>query len=161
MSLVWRVADDPDVVHRLIEASDQQAAARTGTVAPLRRRESTRLLVEARVVRIGLLDRDPVVTVTVGPFPSFDPAEGNLPEAPDPWYMLRLAVAPESQDFLAGFHAVRHAVETARAGGAGALRAEANPDLAAVLQMLTVVGFVRYGTDESRPLRRTFLQMPL
>jgi hypothetical protein len=97
----------------------------------------------------------------VGPFASFDPAEGSLPETLNPWYMQRLAVTPQSPDPLTGFHAVRHAVETARAAGADALRAQANPDLAMVLRMLTVLGFVRYGTDESGPLRRTYLQMPL
>jgi hypothetical protein len=159
--LIWRAADNPDVVHRLIEASDRSAAARARIGVPKRSLETTRRLVSAGFVHLGLLGGEPVVTVTVGPVASFNPAETSLPEAPNPWYMQRLAVVPESPDPLAGFHAVRHALQCARAAGAGALRAEANPDLVAVLRMLTAVGFTRYGTDESGPLRRTFLQLSL
>ncbi len=64
--------------------------------------------------------------------------------------MQRLAVAPpDYPDGLVGFHAVRHAVQLAAAAGADALRAEANPDLSAVLTMLTAVGFRRYRTHNS------------
>ncbi|EID79780.1 MULTISPECIES: hypothetical protein [Rhodococcus] len=161
MALVWRTADDVVMVHRLIEASDRRAAALTGTTAPPRRQESTQRLVAAGQVQLGLVAGQPVVTVTVGPVPSFDPAEAGMPEADEPWYMQRLAVAPDYPDGLVGFHAVRHAVQLAAAAGADALRAEANPDLSAVLTMLTAVGFRRYRTHNSGRAPRTYLQLVL
>lgn len=162
MTLQWGTADDPDVVHAIIEHSDRAAAERTGTAAPRRRIETSRRLVAARAVRLGTWDGRAVATVAVAPIPSFDPAEAGLPDLADAWYMQRLAVVPDAPDPLIGFHAVRHAVETARSGRASVLRAEANPDLDTVLRMLGAVGFVRIRTaDADGPLRRTFLQLPL
>ena len=158
-SLAWCVARDPDAVHALLVTCDAKAAAETGTPAPDRRQSSTEFLVAAGVVHVVLVDDAPVATVTVGPYPSFD-ADG-LPPAETPWYMQRLAVLPDRQGSLLGVSAVRHAMATARAGGATALRAEANPDLPGPLALLLAVGFVRYSTDEHGPARRTFLQASL
>lgn len=162
----WRIAlpEDEELVHTLLEASDLAAAKRTGTTYPSRRRASTRYLVCRGLAHIGSLDATPVVTVTAGPVPSFEPVAlppPGLPDARRPWYMQRLAVRPGCQDGLTGAHAVRHAVEMGRAAGADALRAEANPDLPDVMEMLTVLGFVRYGTVDSAPLRRTYFQLDL
>lgn len=161
MSLHWVVAADVDEVHRLLEASDRHAAASTGTEPPSRRRTSTVALVTAECVYVGHARGRPVVTVTVGQISSFDAERAGLPAARNPWYMQRLAMDPATPDKLAGFAAVRHAVSVARAGGADVLRAEANPDLTAVLRMLTAVGFRRYGTDEGGGPPRTYLQLSL
>ncbi|MCC3769510.1 hypothetical protein [Streptomyces sp. UNOC14_S4] len=164
--LIWRTADDPLPVHALVESSDRAAARRSGTPPPRRRHASTRFLVARGLVRLGTEDGVPVVTVTVGPLPSFDsssldPAEGALPGAERPWYMQRLAVTPAHPDPLLGVRAVRHAMSLAAGAGADALRAEANPDLSDVLEMLCSLGFARYGTIDTGPLRRTFLHLPL
>ena len=160
MSLVWSVADDADVIHRLIEASDRRAAERSGTTPPARRTASTRGLVSKGFVHLGVLDGRPAVTVTVSDNPPFDPGESGLPSADEPRYMQRLAVDPDVPDKLLGFHAVRHAIEVATAAGADVLRSEANPDLEDVLRMLTALGFARFATHEG-PARRTYLQREL
>lgn len=152
----WDTARDARTVHALVEESDRAAALRTGTAAPVRRPEATRRLVDLGVVRLGRVDGVAVVTVTVGPVPSFDPDGSALPRAELPWYMQRLAVRPGCPDPLAGVRAVRHAVELASAAGADALRAEANPDLPDVLTLLTALGFTRHNTLDGTP-RRTRL----
>ena len=161
MSLVWSVADDASVIHRLIEASDKGAAERSGTTAPARRMESTRGLVSKGFVHLGVLDGRPAVTVTVGDVPPFDPDETGMPPAAAPRYMQRLAVEPDVPDKLLGFHAVRHAIAVATAAGADVLRSEANPDLEDVLRMLTALGFERFRTNEEGPARRTYMQRAL
>ncbi|MER5521323.1 hypothetical protein [Streptomyces sp. NPDC002763] len=161
MELTWHVAQDPLTVHRLVEESDRAAALRSGTPAPRRRPESTRALVERRLVHFGMRDGVPVVTVTVGPTPSFDTREAGLPEAAHPWYMQRLALATGSPDPLLGVRAVRHATTLATTAGSDALRAEANPDIPDVLGMLATLGFIRHGTVTAGALRRTFLQLAL
>lgn len=161
MTLQWAIATDEGIVHALIEASDRAAAERSGGIAPRRRRESTRYLVSRGVVHLGTAEAVPVVTVTVGPDPSFSPEQLPLPPAERPWCMQRLAVHPRCPEPLAGVQAVRYAIEVASAAGADALRAEANPDLADVLRVLTALGFTRYHTDDSAPAPRTYLQLAL
>ncbi len=162
MNLVWRVADDPATVHRIIEASDRRAAQRTGKEPPQRRIESTQGLVAGGLVHLGLLNGRPAVTVTVGGNPPFDVAASGLPPADDPRYMQRLAVDPEVDGaLLLGFHAGRHAIAVAGAAGADALRAETNPDYDDVVRMLAALGFQPYRTDDSGPRRRIFLQRPI
>lgn len=162
MNLDWRIADDANVVHELLEVSDVGAAERTGTTAPQRRRASTAALVENRRVWLGLLAGRPVVTVTAGPEPSFDPAAaGELPNASAPWYMQRLAMDPDCPDRLASFHAVRHVLAVAESAGADALRAEANPRLDDVLRVLVALRFVRYKSDLKSSPPRTYLQRAL
>jgi hypothetical protein len=162
VNLVWKVADEPATVHRLIEASDLRASKRTGKAPPQRRMESTQGLVASGFVHLGLLDGRPAVTVTVGDVPPFDLAESGLPPAADPRYMQRLAVDPDVPGtFLLGFHAGRHAIAVATAAGADALRAETNPDYGDVVRMLTALGFEPYRTDDSGPRRRIFLQRPI
>lgn len=161
MSLTWTVADDASVIHELIEASDRRAARSSGTKPPTRRPASTEWLVTRGFTHLGRLDGRAAVTVTVSDVPPYDPEETDLPPATDPRYMQRLAVHPDAADPLLGFHAVRHAIAVATAAGADVLRAEANPDIADVLRMLTTLGFVRFGTDDSGPARRTYLQRDL
>lgn len=157
----WTRASDPEVVHALIEESDRRAAARSGSTLPRRNPASTRRLVEAGAVWLALADEVAVATVTVSPLPSFDPADAGLVPAERPWYMQRLALGAASVDPLLGLRAVRHAVEVARAGGADTLRAEANPDLADVLHVLTRSGFTRGSTDRTGAAPRTYLQRAL
>ncbi|MFI5907243.1 hypothetical protein [Dactylosporangium sp. NPDC051541] len=162
MNLVWRVADDPAVVHRIIEASDRRASQRSGKEPPKRRIESTRALVAAGLVHVGHLNARPSVTVTVGETAPFDVAESGLPAAEHPRYMQRLAVDPDADGaLLLGFHAGRHAVAVATAAGADALRAETNPDYNDVVRMLAALGFEPYRTDDSGPQRRIYLQRPI
>ncbi|MFF2393280.1 hypothetical protein [Nocardia sp. NPDC058114] len=160
MTLHWRLTGEPDLVHAIIEQSDIQMAALTNTPVPQRHPESTRRLVAGGHVWLGLTDARPVVTVTVGEVSSFDADEAGMPQVETAWYMQRLAVAPGATSQLPGFHAVRHAVRRASMAGVDVLRAEANPDLP-TLSMLLKIGFDRYGTDDSGPARRTFLQLSL
>ena len=164
MSTDWQLAapgPDEQAVHALVTASDQAAAARSGTQPPVRRRASTAYLVGAGAVHLARIDGVPVATVTAGPRPSFDPDAAGVPDAARPWYMQRLAVHPDCPDRLAGAQAVRRAIAAARAHGADALRAEANPELSDVLALLTLHGFVRYRTDATGATPRTFLQLAL
>ena len=164
MSTDWQLAtpgSDEQAVHELITASDRAAAARSGTRPPTRRLASTAYLISAGAVHLARIDGVPVATVTSGPPPSFDPDEAGVPGASRPWYMQRLAVHPDCPDRLAGAQAVRRAIAAARAHGADALRAEANPDLSDVLALLALHGFVRYRTDTTGAFPRTFLQLAL
>jgi hypothetical protein len=164
VTIHWAMAvpgRDDRTVHELIAASDRAAAARSGTRPPVRRLDSTTYLVETGAVHLARVNGVPIATVTAGPRPSFDTAETGLPEAQHPWYMQRLAVRPDCSDPLVGVQAVRRAIAAARAHGADAVRAEANPDLTDVLTLLALHGFVRYGTNASGPARRTFLQLVL
>lgn len=153
MTVVWTIAADPSVVHRLLEDSDRAAAARSGSIAPTRRWSSTQQLVAAGLVHVGTDGGRVVATVTVGPTPTFAVDETRLTAAPNPWYVQRLAVAPDAPA-LVGLQALRRAIETARASGADAVRAEANPAIADVVALLEAHGFVRApwmpGADPNR-----------
>lgn len=161
MILDWQIADDPQVIHHLIETSDQRAATISGTTSPKRQLEATRWLVSNGLVHVGLSSGHAAATVTVNPTPPFDLELADLPHAGAPLYMQRLAVDPDAPDKLLGLQAIRYAIKIATAAGADALRAEANPDLTNVLRMLTSTGFDRFRTDESGAARRTFLQRAL
>lgn len=156
--IVWRIADDPGVVHRLVLDSDQAAAHRSYTAVPNRRWSSTEFLVDGGYVWLGSYEGRPVVTITVGPIAPFDPQRPAFPAAYRPWYIQRLAVGQECSDPLAGFRAARHAVGVASGSGADALRAQANSLLPAYA-MLLLVGFVRYPCDDADDA--AYLQLPL
>jgi hypothetical protein len=88
----------------------------------------------------------------------------GLPDRRRPAYLQRLAVSPDRlrAGSLAGVQCVARAIEIAAAGGADALRSEANPDLTAVVQILLTLGFVRYAQPPAEgPLRREYLQRDL
>ena len=139
----WDRVEDVDEAHALLEASDRAAAGADGFV-PTRRRASTARLVEQGAVwglrREGRL----IMSVTVDETPTFDPHESCV-KVSRVLYMRRLCVAPDAADPLLGLRAVRLVARHARAEGYDALRAEVNPDLAAVCSLLRSVGFEQRG----------------
>ncbi len=101
-----------------------------------------------------------MATVTVGPTPPFALEETRLAAVANPWYLQRLAVAPDAPP-LVGLQALRRAIEAARAGGADAVRAEANPAIADVVALLEAHGFVRAPLIPGADPKRIHLQRPL
>lgn len=157
----WRRADDPAVIHRLVQASDRAAAHRWGGTVPVRSTEKTRDLVAGGWVHVGEADGDALATITVSPEPTFDASGLDLPPAERPWYQQRLAVAPACTDTLAGVGAVIRAITVATSAGGDVLRAETNPDVADVAALLRALGFVVCAEDRTGPRPRAFLQLGL
>lgn len=163
-SSLWRVATDAEAVHELLLASDAHHAAANGLPTPNRRIESSRRLVAAGAVQILCTDAAPTAMFTLTEEPPFGRDLSIFPAARCPLYLQRLAVEPRTRTAapLLGVRALRRAVELAAARGADALRAEANPDLPAVVRLLTTFGFVQYGPVQATSvLRRIYLQKDL
>jgi hypothetical protein len=156
------VASDPDEVHALLCASDRYQAERFRSPAPVRNPATTRSRVLAGAVHLLRDDGRAAAMFTFTDDAQFDEPDGVFPPAHSPRYLGRMAVRPDlaSAGSLFGVHCVRHAVHLARQAGADAIRAEANPDLAATVDMLTLLGFQLYGvcrTDDAGR-RRVWLQ---
>lgn len=159
----WDVAELGDVpqVHALLSACDAYQAAQSGTPAPVRRPERTRELVVSGAVHV-LRSVDAIAAmftlVREGTTPD------GYPQAVRPARLSRLAVQPRLLETgsMAGVQCIRKAIELAAAGGADALRAEANPDLAQTRALLGRLGFEQHGPVESDGLRRWVrLQRPV
>jgi predicted GNAT superfamily acetyltransferase len=142
----WDQVEDVDEMHALLEASDRAAAGKDGFVPVRRRCTSARLVQEGAVWGLHREGRL-VVSVTVDEKPTFKSNE-LLSETSRALYMRRLCVAPDLGDPLLGLRAVRFVTKYARAKGYKVVRAEANPDLAAVYSLLRSVGFEQCGATK-------------
>ncbi|WP_052845416.1 hypothetical protein [Streptomyces sp. NRRL S-31] len=147
----WEIAASAEEVHALLGASDAYAAERHGLPVPRRNMDSSRGLVEAGVVRMLRVDGEPAAMFTLTWKPTFTAEPGVFPPARRPVYLQRLAVRPEfvTGGRMLGLMCMRKAMEEAAGMGADALRAETNPDLGAVVQVLESYGFRRYGEVET------------
>lgn len=137
----WRLADDADRVHRLLELSDS-AAAGHGPV-PRRDPASTRRLVEADSVYVLGDDIADMAMITItDEDPTVDGLE-HFPPTGRPIYMRRLAVHPGYRDSmpLLAMQAVRQAMKVATQRRATAVRCETNPANAAIMRLLNLLGF--------------------
>jgi len=160
----WQVSTDPEAVHALLRASDEHHARAYGLPVPDRRPARTRQLVAAGAVQVLHDGTRPVAMFTLTGEPPFDEDLSIFPPARRAVYVQRLAIDPRSLASvpLLGARCLRRAIELARAHGADALRAEANPDLTAVAELLATFGFARCGPVRSAGrLRRVYLQKPL
>lgn len=142
----WRDAEDAAEVHVLLCASDAFHAG-IGQRLPQRNPRTTEAHVQARAVQ-GLFHDDSLVamvTLTTAAPRGMDTTDFGL--ARQALYMQRLAVDPAwlGRDALLGVRCVKHALGIARKRGAEVLRAEANPRLAKVMQLLRTFGFVQVG----------------
>ncbi|MEU0008315.1 GNAT family N-acetyltransferase [Streptomyces sp. NPDC006314] len=163
-ALTWERADSAEDVHALLRASDAHTAERSGLPVPERRLDSSRRLVAERAVHLLRHAAEPVAMFTLTPHPPFNRSLDVFPPAGAPLYLRRLAVHPDwsRRDPTLGLRCVRRACETARAAGADALRAEANPDLRDSVALLIGLGFVQHGPVETEGwMRRVYLQRPL
>ncbi|MFI0785991.1 GNAT family N-acetyltransferase [Streptomyces lydicus] len=160
----WEPAESAEEVHALLRASDLHTAELYGLPVPERRLERSRALVGERAVHLLRHGDTAIAMFTLTGRPPFRRALDVFPPARAPLYLQRLAVHPDRarRDATLGMRAVRRACETARAAGADALRAEANPDLRKSVELLTGLGFVAYGEVEAEDwMRRVYLQRAL
>lgn len=144
------VATDAQEVHELLTESDRWQAQRTSSPVPVRSFATTRRRVRERAVHVVRIDGLLVGMVTLSWDPPFMAAMDGLPTAARPAYLSRLAVAPDRLGDMVGLRCLRAAVDAAALAGADAVRAEANPDLAATCDLLRLLGFVQYGPVEDR-----------
>jgi hypothetical protein len=158
----WEVASDPAEVHALLLASDAHHARAHQLTAPRRREESTRSRVAERQTHLLRHGVEPAGMFTLSTTPPFDDVT-IFPPTRRPLYLQRLAVAPGwlRPASLVGLRCVRRAFEVARDAGASALRAEANPDLAATLTLLRSNGFEQVCPASEGELRRIYLNRRL
>jgi hypothetical protein len=159
----WEVGADPAEVHALLCACDAHQSTPEAP-APKRNPETTRRRVEAGEVHLLRQGGEAIAMFTLSWDAPFGDDLSTFPVARRPAYLGRLAVHPELLEggSIVGAGCLRRAVELARAGGADALRAQANPDVANVLALLTAFGFEQCGpvlSDGER--RRVHLQKPL
>lgn len=160
----WSLAEDPDEVHELLCASDRHAAEQHGLTVPRRSRATTGGLVADGCVQVLREQGEIAAMFTLTSRPPYSLAETGFPARSAPRYLQRLAVRPDllRAGSLIGVQSVARAIELSTAQGADALRAEANPDLVGVLEMLLTLGFRRYGEPAPEgPLRRVYLQRDL
>ena len=142
----WRSVVDVVEAHALLCASDAINAS-PGQPPPQRNPLTTERHVLAMAVE-GLFCGDSLVgmfTLTRDPPRAMDSDEFGA--ADQAVYMQRLAVHPDwvERDALLGVRCVKRALEIARERGASVLRAEANPRLVKVMQLLRSFGFVQVG----------------
>lgn len=160
----WEPASDPVEVHRLLLASDRQAAAGNDLPTPVRTMDSTSMLVAAGAVHVLRSAGCAVAsfTLTEHPTPALTPYRGRPPTPVA--YLRRLAVDHEGvgSDALVGVRCLRAAVEIARRSGARVLRAETNPDLTSVLGTMHMLGFRQFAPIQREGwMRRVLLELVL
>ncbi|AHH99058.1 GNAT family N-acetyltransferase [Kutzneria albida] len=141
----WEVASNPDEVHELLCTSDRFQAGRFDSPVPTRNPATTAKRVAAGVVHLLRVHDQAAAMFTLTWEPAFEEPSGVFPAARRPAYLGRLAVRPDlaGTGSLAGAQCVRRALSLAREQGADMIRAEANPDLEATVDMLVVLGFTR------------------
>ncbi|AUG77897.1 hypothetical protein CFP65_3090 [Kitasatospora sp. MMS16-BH015] len=164
MTADWETATDPGEVHDLLLASDLHVAASYGLPVPQRNPHSTELLVGEGRVHLLRVDGAAAAMFALTSTPAFEVDLGIFPPAVRPAYLRRLAVRPErlADGELYGPMCVRRATEEAARSGAGALRAETNPDLAGIVRLLEAFGFRRYGPVRTEGwMRRVYLACDL
>ena len=132
------LADDSDFVHRLLVESDLY---HNGSLAPKRAIEKTRSQVENGQVYLLKLDRQTLASFTLSDLPQFKSyVLKHFSPASKPCYLSRSVIRPDfiasSQDPLLGLQLFKSAQETAKKLGYDALRLEANPRLAGVIEIL-------------------------
>lgn len=160
----WELATDAAEVHRLVCACDEHQARLSGTQVPARRSETTEQRVETRSVHVLRHGSEAAATFTLVWEPPFDASLDRFPPASRPAYLQRLAVSPDwlGRDALVGARCLRRAVELATSQGADAIRAEANPDLTDVRELLRLFGFRQCGPPEAAAgLARVYVQRAL
>lgn len=161
----WEVAADADEVHELLCLSDRYQGERFRSPVPRRNIATTESLVRDGLVHLMRSDGRTAAMFTLTRVPAFEEPPGVFPRAQAPAYLSRLAVRPDlvAAASLAGPLCVRRAVRLAADSGADVLRAEANPDLAATVDCLELLGFRRCGTvfSDTTGRRRTHLYRPL
>jgi hypothetical protein len=136
---------------RALCACDAYQATLSGAPVPVRRIATTNRRVRARQVHLLRLRAEAIATSTLTWEPPFAQDVAIFPSAMKPAYRGRLAVKPEllASGSIVGARCVRKAIEVAAAGGADAVRSEANPDLAATRALLDRFGFEQYGLTRS------------
>jgi hypothetical protein len=138
----WRVAEEWQVVHDLIERSDARAAARSGTPAPQRNPATTKSRVKQGVVHVRFQGGRVVATFTLTKEPPAGVHDEDFPPCRVPHYLQRLAVDPglPPSDLL-GVQALRRAIAVFVESEGHQLRAQVNPDLVEVRTLLVAHGF--------------------
>lgn len=141
-SWIWRIARDPDRVHKLLVASDRIMAS-GGRVPPVRNMSTTKWAVENRLVHILSYGTADAGMITLSWSSPFDISSVGYPQRKKPLYMQRLAVEPgfRSTAPLTGLRVLRHAISFAETRGADALRSETNPSYQRIYRMLCLHGF--------------------
>ncbi|MGW2051685.1 hypothetical protein ACWCPF_42120 [Streptomyces sp. NPDC001858] len=143
----WETARDPDQAHALLRACDSYQARKYGSAAPVRNFRTTERRVQAGEVHLLRHGGEAAGMFTLSWDPPFTLAPDVFPPAVEPAYLGRLAVAEKwlADGTPIGATCVRRAMELASAGGADALRSEANPALTDTLKLLELLGFRRHG----------------